>query len=126
MGITGAPGCASPLVFRYGHVLIAYFSSPMAYCILLPVYNAFREGGWISQGFGKITDAYSNYPLVALGLTVAMFFSYRAWRNATASGGGGKIFDLMVEGLGCYRTSPTQPINQSCTSNLNSRSFLQR
>ncbi len=27
----------------------------------------------------------------------------------------------MVEGLGCYRTSPTQPINQSCTSNLNSR-----
>ena len=89
-------------------------------------YNAFREGGWISQGFGKITDAYSNYPLVALGLTVAMFFSYRAWRNATASGGGGKIFDLMVEGLGCYRTSPTQPINQSCTSNLNSRSFLQR
>ena len=59
-------------------------------------YNAFREGGWISQGFGKITDAYSNYPLVALGLTLAMFFSYRAWRNATASGGGGKIFDLMV------------------------------
>ena len=57
-------------------------------------YNAFREGGWISQGFGKITDAYSNYPLVALGLTVAMFFSYRAWRNATASGGGGKIFAL--------------------------------
>jgi hypothetical protein len=59
-------------------------------------YNAFRDGGWISQGFGKITDAYANYPLVALGLTVAMFFSYRAWRNATASGGGGKIFDLLV------------------------------
>ena len=29
----------------------------------------------------------------------------------------------MVEGLGCYRTSPTQPINQSCTSNLNSRAY---
>jgi len=30
-------------------------------------------------------------------------------------------FDLAVEVLGCYCISPTQPVNQSCTSNLNSR-----
>ena len=28
---------------------------------------------------------------------------------------------MAVEGLGCYRISPSQPVNQSCTSNLNSR-----
>ena len=30
-------------------------------------------------------------------------------------------FDLAVEVLGCYSISVTQPMFQSCTSNLNSR-----
>ena len=62
-------------------------------------YQAFREDGWVSQGFGKVTDAFLNFPLIALGLTVAMFFSYRAWRNSTSRGGGGKMFDLILYGL---------------------------
>ncbi len=62
-------------------------------------FQSFREGGWVSSGIGKIADAYSNYPLIALGLTVAMFFSYRAWRDSKSSGRGGKIFDILLYGL---------------------------
>lgn len=59
-------------------------------------YQAFRDDGWVSQGFGKVADAFMHFPMIALGLTVAMFFSYRAWRNATRSRGGGKLFDLLI------------------------------
>ena len=59
-------------------------------------YRTFREGGWISQGVDKIADAFSHYPLIALGLTVALFFAYRAWANATASGKGRGFFDLLI------------------------------
>ena len=59
-------------------------------------YQAFREDGWVSQGFGKITDAFFSFPLIALGVTVALFFSYRAWRNTTDRGRGNKLFDLAV------------------------------
>ena len=59
-------------------------------------FQAFREDGWVTRGFGKIADTYVNDPLIALGLTVALFFSYRAWRSATNSSRGGKLFDLIV------------------------------
>ncbi len=59
-------------------------------------YRSVREGGWISQGFDKATDAFSHSPLIALGVTVALFFSYRAWHNATASGKGRGFFDLLI------------------------------
>ena len=59
-------------------------------------YQGFREDGWVTRGFGKIADAYINTPLIALALTVAMFFSYRAWRQSKSSGRGGKFFDLIV------------------------------
>ena len=58
-------------------------------------YHGFREDGWVSRGFGKLADAYINYPLIALGLTVAMFFTYRAWHSSKSSRGG-KVFDVVV------------------------------
>jgi hypothetical protein len=36
---------------------------------------------------------------MALGLIVAMFFSYRAWMNRRNQGGGGKVFDLALYAL---------------------------
>jgi hypothetical protein len=59
-------------------------------------YRTFRHDGWLSQGFGKLTDAYLDYPLIALGLTVAVFFAYRVWRERRNQGRRGKIFDYLV------------------------------
>lgn len=59
-------------------------------------YHGFREDGWVSRGVGKVADAYINYPLIALGLTVALFFSYRAWNDSKSAGRGGKIFDILL------------------------------
>jgi hypothetical protein len=59
-------------------------------------YNCFRENGWLKQGFGKLTDAYLDYPLIALGITVALFFAFRAWRDRQSQGRGGKSFDYVV------------------------------
>ena len=58
-------------------------------------YHGFKVDGWVSRGFGKLADAYIDYPLIALGLTVALFFTYRAWRDSKSSRGG-KLFDLVV------------------------------
>ena len=29
-------------------------------------YRSFREGGWFTQGLGKVADAYVSYPLIAI------------------------------------------------------------
>ena len=58
-------------------------------------FHGFKVDGWISRGFGKVADAYINFPLMALGLTVALFFTYRAWHNSKSSRGG-KLFDIVV------------------------------
>jgi hypothetical protein len=59
-------------------------------------YRAFRDGGWISQGFGKLSDAYMNYPLIALAVTVAAFFAYRAWRSRNVRGARHRYFDYLI------------------------------
>jgi hypothetical protein len=59
-------------------------------------YHGFRDGGWVTRGFGALTSAYIDYPLMALGLTVALFFTYRAWRGRRSSGGGGRYYDLVL------------------------------
>jgi predicted permease len=59
-------------------------------------YRSFREGGWVTQGFSKAVNAYVEYPLIALGMTVALFFIYRAWRDRKSQGRGGKTFDYIV------------------------------
>jgi ABC-type dipeptide/oligopeptide/nickel transport system permease subunit len=59
-------------------------------------YHAFREGGWVSQGFGKISDAYINTPLIALAVTVAAIFAYREWRGRLARGARGKGYDYVI------------------------------
>ena len=59
-------------------------------------YHGFREGGWVTRGFGALANAYVDYPLMALGLTVALFFTYRAWRERKGQGRGGKFFDLVL------------------------------
>ena len=59
-------------------------------------FNCFREGGWLTQGVGRLTDAYLDYPLVALGVTVAIYFAYRAWRDRRDLGKRGKTFDYLV------------------------------
>jgi ABC-type dipeptide/oligopeptide/nickel transport system permease component len=59
-------------------------------------YKGFRDGGWVTTGFGKIADLLIDFPLMALGLIVAMCFSYRAWINRRNQGSGGKVFDLAL------------------------------
>lgn len=59
-------------------------------------YRTFRDGGWFVQGFGKITDAYLSYPLIALGVTVALAFAFRAWSVRRSLGKRGMHFDYIV------------------------------
>ena len=68
-------------------------------------YRAFRDGGWVTQGLGKVADAYVHYPLLALSATIATFFAYRAWTTRRGHGRGGKIYDYVVYvmmGAGIY------------------------
>ena len=62
-------------------------------------YHSFREEGWVSQGFGKISAAYINHPLIALAVTIAAFFAFRAWRNRKIRGERTKFFDYVVYAL---------------------------
>jgi hypothetical protein len=62
-------------------------------------YRSFRDDGWFMQGFGKVVDAYVSYPLIAIGVTIALYFVYRAWALAMSQGRGGKKFDFVVYGL---------------------------
>jgi hypothetical protein len=62
-------------------------------------YKIFRDGGWFTSGFNQVVDMYIHRPLIGLGLTVALFFSYRAWQRSTESGRGGKFFDLILYAL---------------------------
>ena len=59
-------------------------------------FHTFRDNGWLSQGFGKIADAYINYPLIALAITIALFFAYRSWHGRKEKGSGQKFFDNIV------------------------------
>ncbi|HTE13818.1 MAG TPA: hypothetical protein VK642_01955 [Burkholderiales bacterium] len=59
-------------------------------------YRSFRDGGWVTQGLGKMADAYISYPLIALGVTIVLFFLYRAWRARINQGRGGKVFDYLL------------------------------
>jgi len=59
-------------------------------------YRAFREGGWLSQGFGKLSDAYMNYPLIALAVTVAAYFAFRAWHARKMRGARHRYFDYLI------------------------------
>jgi phosphate/sulfate permease len=62
-------------------------------------YRSFREGGWVSQAFGKVVDAYISYPLIALAVTIALYFVYRSLQTRMSKGQGGKIFDYLVYAL---------------------------
>ena len=62
-------------------------------------YSGFREGGWVTRGFSRALDAYIDTPLIALGLTAAMFFSYRAYNSRKNKGGRGQFFDWVVYAL---------------------------
>lgn len=59
-------------------------------------YRAFRDGGWLSQGIGKLSDAYMNYPLIAISVTVAAFFAVRAWRSRDIRGSRHRYFDYLI------------------------------
>jgi len=59
-------------------------------------YRTFREDGWLSQGFGKITDVYITYPLIGLGVTVAIAMSIRAWLTRRNLGKRGVHFDYVL------------------------------
>ena len=62
-------------------------------------YHGFREGGLVSQGFGKISAAYVNYPLAALAFTITLFFAFRAWRDRKVRGTRTKAFDYVIYAL---------------------------
>lgn len=60
-------------------------------------YKAFRDGGWVTTGLGRLADFIVDFPLIALGLTTAMFFSYRAWRSRQALGHSSKfLVDMLL------------------------------
>jgi len=59
-------------------------------------YHTFRDGGWFSQGVGKISHAFVNYPLMALAASVALFFGVRSWRAQKTRGSRTKFFDYVV------------------------------
>lgn len=59
-------------------------------------YHGFRDGGWVEQGFGKITDAYINYPLIAIAATITGIFAWRHWRARKTRGMRSKFFDYVV------------------------------
>ncbi|HTD90625.1 MAG TPA: hypothetical protein VK663_08180 [Burkholderiales bacterium] len=59
-------------------------------------YHSFREGGWLMQGISKMADAYISYPLIAVGLSIPLYFIYRMWRARRNQGRGGQIFDYLV------------------------------
>jgi len=59
-------------------------------------YRTFRDGGWFMQGLGKVADAYISYPIIALVVTVALFFVYRSLRIRLNKGSGSKFFDYVV------------------------------
>jgi phosphate/sulfate permease len=68
-------------------------------------YRTFRDDGWMSQGFGKITDVYITYPLMGLGITVALVLALRAWLARRNLGKRGLHFDYIVYvfmGAGIY------------------------
>jgi hypothetical protein len=59
-------------------------------------YRTFRDDGWLMQGLGKITDAYITYPLIALGVTIAVAMSMRAWLRRRNLGKRGVHFDYIL------------------------------
>jgi len=62
-------------------------------------YRTFREDGWLSQGLGKVADAYLSYPIIAIAATIALFFVYRSLRDRADRSSGGRMFDYVVYGL---------------------------
>ena len=59
-------------------------------------YHTFRDGGLLTQGLGKLSDAYINHPLIALAVTISTFFAYRAWRQRKVSGRDTRFFDYFI------------------------------
>lgn len=59
-------------------------------------YRTFRDGGWLERGFGKVSDLYINYPLIAIAVTVAAVFAFRAWQTRKIRGGRGRFFDYVI------------------------------
>ena len=59
-------------------------------------YRSFRDGGWVMQGFGKVVDAYVSYPLIALAVTIALYFVYRSLQTRLSKGRSSKVFDYLV------------------------------
>lgn len=62
-------------------------------------YHAFRDGGWVAQGFGKISDAYINYPLMAAAVTFATIWGIRSWHNRKLRGARHKYYDYLIYAL---------------------------
>jgi len=62
-------------------------------------YHTVREGGWLSQGFGKISDIYINYPLIGIAATVAAIFGFRAWHSRKLHGQRTKFYDYIIYAL---------------------------
>ena len=59
-------------------------------------YHSFRENGWIVQGFGKISDAYVHYPLIAIAVTVGAILAFRSWRGRLKRGARSRFFDYLM------------------------------
>ena len=59
-------------------------------------YRSFRDGGWVSQGAGKVVDAYITHPAIAIGVTIVLALIIRAWRDRHIRGKRTRAFDYMV------------------------------
>jgi len=59
-------------------------------------YHGFRDGGWVEQGFGKVTGAYMQYPIVALAVTIVGVYGFIKFRQRKITGGRSKFFDYII------------------------------
>lgn len=50
-------------------------------------YNAFREDGWIESALGNIWSLETQYPLIAVPVTVAAIVLFNMWRTDSVARG---------------------------------------
>lgn len=62
-------------------------------------YHAFRDGGWVEKGFGKITSAYIEYPIIAFALTAVGIYAIIKFRQRKVEGRRYRYFDYIIYAL---------------------------
>jgi len=62
-------------------------------------YRAFRDDGWVERGFGKVTSAYIEYPIMGLALTIVGVYAIIKFRQRKVDGRRYKYVDYIIYAL---------------------------